>query len=327
MYQRSFLTVKVLFLLLMSFLVFSPVVSAWEQFGYVSQPLDGMINLTNLITNSAPLPLTRYDEGDWKLVVKPIYFTVDTLHDQLAEGGGIVRGDDLSGTGGSVLFSRALNDRWQFYGLISFSNMDGKVISKMRPSRLGGSSDVPTDVFEMEGKNSAYLLNAGFGYELTNNKNDKGWSVPVFFGFLMQSYDSSMKLVPLPEGPQQFLDIEGSGTIQGFSFGIAGARTLGRYFEIVPYLLDGELFSRPKLKATVTRDGDGGGSLDQTGNTASGESGGNSTTVLGLILTYRPWGLSLSIGGLLTSAYSKEMFDGLETTRFSISKSFGNYRR
>lgn len=89
--------------------------------------------------------------------------------------------DNLSGSGGSVLYARALNDRWQFYTVLTGTIMDGKVITKMRPSRLGGSSDVPTDVFELDGKNSVYVLNAGFGYELTQNQKDEGWAVPLFW--------------------------------------------------------------------------------------------------------------------------------------------------
>lgn len=72
---------------------------------------------------------------------------------------------------------------------------------------------------------------------------------------------------------------------------------------------------------------DNPGPENMTGVTAKGAAGDVFFPMIGLNLTYMPWDLGISIGGLLISSYSKELFAGSEATKFSISKSFGNYQR
>ncbi len=305
---------------------------AWSQFSYVEDPLSGVVNFSNIIAADAPFPITRYKKGDWKLTAKPVYFTVSRLAYSTDGAGMSYYGDDLNGSGGSVAYSQALTGRWLVYGLFTAATMQGKANGRFGGDFTGGYMSLPqitVDQMVVDGKNSVYNFNAGIGYDLIDGGRESEWSVPVLFGLFLQSYESDMTMIPNLNAPSAYrqnqeLEFSGNGTLLGVSFEIGASQMLGKNFEIVPFAIIAATLASPELTYVITKDG-GSTSGGMVGQTETDEIGNNIFPMMGLDLTYHPLGLTISLGGLLTSYVSQPFSNGLKLTRFSISKSFGNY--
>lgn len=277
-------------------------------------------------------------------------------------GGNIWSGDDLTGWGGSAGYSYAFTNRWLAYGIFTGAKSSGKSkgrygysdkyphINQDGSQEYVSASDLP-DLAQIEGTNTFYQANFGVGFDLIKGEEDRKWSVPVLFGFFVQRYKSDMKQSPIFGTGSKYLDdqwynITGEGTIFGVSGGIEAARNFGKYLQVVPYIIYPVSFSSPKLNSVRTRSWYSaslitGNANDTTriysedtaltsgrvGQTDSQSFGHNTFPAFGLNMTYRPWGLTLSLGGLMTSFYSSELFKGLKMTKFSISYSFGKYEK
>ncbi|MBI4051278.1 MAG: hypothetical protein HY400_02110, partial [Elusimicrobia bacterium] len=285
-------------------------------FDYITPPLESFSRLTQIVTTDAPLPMTVVKKGKFKLEVKPTYFSVSQLADTsyLLSSGGIYSGGNLNGWGGAAALSYAVSDEpWLLYGIFSGASVRGRSRAKLIPA----FQQPMVDAFDMEGRSSIYVLNTGVGWDIVQGMMD-GFSSIATFGLLTQFYSTDMDVLPL-SGSYDRLKVRGSGVLPGFSFGIVCDADIGEYFRMTPYLMFGGTFSEPESEVEVLQSGN-----HPAGTKESGPSGSRLFPMLGVNLTYRPWGLSVSLSGFLTSYYSR-LFDGLKVTQFSFSKSFGGY--
>lgn len=301
-------------------------------------PVEGILNANSLIAFDAPLPMTRYERGNWQVAVKPTYLKVNELFHRR---GGIHKGEDMKGWGGSAALSYALTDRWLVYGILTGAQLSGKssgkdVSSPFMPSNWT-ADDIPNYQNQIEGTVSVYNLNSGIGFNMIGNSAGR-WSIPLFLGFFVQQVKADLKagaastidLTYYPNGLPP-VDYTGNNTQPGASVGLAAACNVTKRIQVTPYFMAAKVFSKSKFKQTVTgvHPADAPPPSWPVGYTDESQlrHGAQETLfpIFGLNLTYRPWGLAFGLGGLIPLLSPEDSYDGLKLTKFSITYAFGHY--
>lgn len=284
-----------------------------EPFRYLAHPLDAAINTANLVASDAPMPMTQFQKNDWRLAVSPVLFKVDqaTFTSEGSGGGADFRGENLKGYGGSLTFGYAFADRWQVFGIFSGISMSGNLVGKTPATAV-------SDQHRLEGRNSYLVLASGVGYELLEEHST--WSATLYAGLSLQRYASNL-ISDSIDNTQPDTRIDGSGVLLGTTSGVQATYLMTEKFSLSPYFFLLSPFSKPKVSVEVT-DTNGNSAFTQ-GQTISGEIGDGFFIIPGCNLTYKPWNLGLNLSGLITSFYSKQIYEGLALTKLSISYSWG----
>lgn len=285
-----------------------------EPLRYLAHPLDATINTASLVASDAPMPMTHFKKGEWKLAVNPLTFKVTQAYlSSEGEGGGAdFRGDNLNGYGGSLTGAYAFSHRWQVFGIFSGVSMKGRLIGKAPASAAA-------DQHRLDGSSSYFVMATGLGYELL--ESPAKWSSVVYLGLSLQRYAMTMTSESL-DGTQPNTRIDGSGMLVGSTFGIQGSYRIDENFAISPYFFLLAPFTKPTVSIEVVETS-GSQGVSQ-GQIISGTVGDGLFPIPGVNISYDAWNVGLNLGGLVASLYSKALYEGLEITKLSISYSWGS---
>ncbi|MBI2069738.1 MAG: hypothetical protein HYT79_03975 [Elusimicrobia bacterium] len=298
-----------------------------EHFRYLDAPMVSARNAVGAIASDPPLPMSHYSAGQWRMTIKPTYFTVKTARlasfkDQSAPGERWY-GESLGGSGGSLGASYAITEKRQIHGFVSAVSMTGSM------SGTGSGEDAPASVKQnddtnlLQGPTQSYAVYLGGA---NNFLRSKQWSLVGFMGIFYSQTDSKTTWAEqAANGAKMGGTVEGNSKQFGPAFGFQADRNLGGLLRLTPFIYVG---------IPVVNDGDIKIRIKESSN--AGFAAGSEETLeaknfplpsIGFNILYRPWGLGFSLSGALSSLYMPTIYEGLEMTRFSLTWSFGDYEK
>lgn len=309
---------------------------------------DAALPLTNAeaalsaVAANPPLPMTYFEQGEYKMTVMANYFSMTTPAVPEDQVSSIALDGSQKGFGAGVLFDRALTDRWSLFLLALGARVGDSVLvgdataevsnsdTLFQNSSGGGTYSVSAAVglnrrlygTEREG----FALNAFFGpilfytrgtgrVNMLNNKTaaDSTGCHQAFAGYncIVRNYTASLFDAGLMAGLQAQVPL-----FKGFA--------INPYLFFMPAtnLIDPHGKTPVSLDKAMTFDSESG---IQTKSDIS-PIRGISWISLGMNMKYIPWGLGVNVTGsfvtpLLAAAADLDSYSML---KIQISRSFGN---
>lgn len=303
----------------------------------VTFPVNAAAASMNLLFASPPLPMLDNQEDTYQVSIMPYTFDGKLDRDESDSDGCesncgsdsfSVRSGEFDGFGLGLGYTRSLNERWSFYGLLMGARMTGDFSRTGEP--LGNTSEPVSDVTDVTA--SYLMLSPSFVYHFTRKEGSRfAWTL---FGGPTLTHASVDGHVRESEGAADGgdllseFDMEASKVMPGLLVGVQVGIDLPKGFRVIPFFILGGSFgdTTPKVSNITTDNGSEVlDSIEQGQTFPIGTGGGN----FGAHLVYRPWGLSVNFTTFIrrTPLFVEYDGKGVELTQVSLAWSFGNHKK
>lgn len=200
---------------------------------YVNDPIEGLFNISKIVTGDAINPKSFTEPGDFYTSATGSRFSVRTLSYKTGgEGGGhIVRSEDLSGQSEALSIDLILSENISISAVRSEIQMSGTAYSENPEDSEGCYGE-----FDIE-KNSVNSSMVNIGYLLNSSNNFYDWR--VYGGVIRQSYDSHMDyyLSESDNCGEQDYTLTANVVVNGFTVGTSISVNLFDSIRLTPYLI------------------------------------------------------------------------------------------
>lgn len=286
--------------------------------------LSGVWTAQGLLAANPPLPMLRYSPGAWRVSLAPAYFFGEPASD--SSGAGHSVSGRISGGGAGASASYAFAERWGVYVWMLGSSAKGHADAQPQSS-CPSCARVKLDSIV----SSYQLMTAGAVYQAAGDTSE-GFTLPIFAGPLLSRSSSRQTVARFDQSATLLddFDMEVNDLSIGLALGAQAGISVGRGFELNPFVMTGVFFRDDCRSYDVARQGTNGGFSSTSDSNCSGVRqirAGEDRLIAtgGLNVLYAPWSVSLNA----TAPFLGRLIAGenAEITLLTLSWSFGSSRK